>query len=128
MSIFLTTLNRDLDSEIINVLEHLDKCLENWKVKEFKTLTDTLGNLHKIKMNSNESADVKFYKSIQEKIETIVYDLQKKYKEDLDGGNYDNYRHWLISLDRLVSLHKDIEYIFNREFKKRIEVTCKLKS
>jgi hypothetical protein len=117
MENFNDYLKINIQSEIQNVLNYLLKSRNN--DEEYKTLTDSLKvliGLERRRRGFNEG-DYTFFKRVLVDIENEIKSVTKGNSQLLEDGSYRSHRHNVISLERLVNVHRDVDSML--EFYKR---------
>jgi hypothetical protein len=117
MENFNDYLKTNIQSEIQNVLNYLLKSRNN--DEEYKTLTDSLKVLIGLERRRNgfNEGDYTFFKCVLVDIENEIKSVTKGSIQLLKDGSYRSHRHNVVSLERLVNVHRDVDSML--EFYKR---------
>jgi hypothetical protein len=120
MNTFNKELTHEVRDEIRNTLGTLYKIRKDTDleyrgtshydgVHDYKKVSDTLKMLLSIDRSSSghdKRGTINFYKCVQKDIEIEIKAITSLTKTLLKNINYESHRNWVISLERLVSLHK----------------------
>lgn len=113
MSKFKEKVSKHTQEEIKRILVYMQKEREGGNVSEYKTLSDSLKMFISLesKKRNFDAKDKEFYSIVVSKLELEEDNLGGKSKIILDNREYREHRDWLISYDRVVNLHEQVNII-----------------